>query len=108
MFARSYNPQAIPGVVKAWKAELEDNGKSKLAATIADPETDADLFEEGWGGGSAGDEGSGVMVEKEDTDGDDEEDKGVVNGLVEKVKDLTVGNGNGTQSSSGVVFSLPD
>lgn len=71
MFARSYHPQAIPGVVKQWKGELEEGGKDKVAATIADPEEDGDLFTEGWsasasGSGSGGSgEGSGVMVENE-------------------------------------------
>ena len=71
MFARSYHPQSIPGVVKQWKGELEEGGKDKVAATIADPEEDGDLFTEGWSasgsgsGGSGSGEGSGVMVENE-------------------------------------------
>ncbi len=98
LFARSYHPASIPGVVKSWRAELEENGKSKLAQTIADPEEDGELFTEGWSGSGVPDgEGSGVMVEKED----EEEGKGVVGSvtepvedLAEKVKEMVVGNGH--------------
>lgn len=62
MFARSYHPSAVPKVVKQWRAELTENGKDKVAATIADPEEDAHLF---GGEGSSSGEGSGVMVENE-------------------------------------------
>lgn len=66
LFARSHHPQAVPKVVKQWRAELEENGKEKVAATIADPEEDGSLFTEGWAGSGVPDgEGSGVMVENE-------------------------------------------
>lgn len=66
LFARSYEPAAIPKVVKSWKKELEDAGKQKIAQTIADPEEDSSLFGEGWSGSGVPDgEGSGVMVENE-------------------------------------------
>jgi coatomer subunit beta' len=64
LFARSYKPSAVPKVVKEWKKELEGAGKEKVAATIADPEEDSDLFPQGGAESSAG-EGSGVMVENE-------------------------------------------
>ena len=124
LFARSYLPSAIPNVVKPWRAELEEAGKPKLAQTIADPEEDGKLFTERWSGSGVPDgEGSGVMVEK-----DEEESVGAgvgvgvgagagvgggvksmvdsvtepVEGLVEKVKDLAVGNGDG-ELMSGMV-----
>jgi coatomer subunit beta' len=92
MFARTYAPAAIPGIVKAWRSELESSGKPKLAALLADPEEDAELFTEGWTGSGVPDgEGSGVLVEGED---EEEESKaGPVEGLVEKVKELVVGEG---------------
>ena len=96
LFARTYHPASIPSVVKSWRADLEASGKGKLAHTIADPEEDGELFTEGWtGSGMADGEGSGVMVEKED----EEEPKVVkepVESLTEKVKDMVVGNGNGS------------
>lgn len=107
LFARTYAPQQVGQVVKAWKAELVAAGKQKVADTIADPEEDGSLFPE-MSPGQGDSEGSGVMVEKPDEDM--EEDQGVVEevketiqekvvepvqGLVEKVKDLSVGNGSG-------------
>ena len=34
--------------VASWTADLTTKGRSKIAATIADPATHAELFEEGW------------------------------------------------------------
>jgi coatomer subunit beta' len=72
LFARSYNAQEVPGVVKQWKKELQEGGKGKVAETIADPEEDKDLFPameasgSGSGSGPASNgSGSGVMVENE-------------------------------------------
>ncbi|KAF9034097.1 coatomer protein [Panaeolus papilionaceus] len=48
IFARTYGPSHAPKALAAWKAELTSKGRSKLAATIADPAVNADLFEEGW------------------------------------------------------------
>jgi coatomer subunit beta' len=102
LFARSYNSSAISSVVKSWRAELEGNGRGKVAQTIADPEEDRELFHE-LSGATHDSEGSGVMVEKEeggtpaDTTGIVEKAveavKEPVEGLMEKVQDLTVGNG---------------
>lgn len=94
LFARSYHPPAVPGVVKSWRAELDKNGKGKLAQTIADPEEDGELFSEGWNGSGVPDgEGSGVMVEKEDEEGDVTSPQEPVEELTEKVKDMVVGIG---------------
>lgn len=52
IFARTYAPSAVSGIVKRWKASV--GGKSKrpkqraIAASIADPEVDEEAFEEGW------------------------------------------------------------
>ncbi|ORY30022.1 coatomer WD associated region-domain-containing protein [Naematelia encephala] len=112
LFARSYAPQLIPGVVKSWRKELESGGKSKLAQTIADPEEDADLFTEGWTGSGVPDgEGSGVMVENEETEEPKAEIKSVVDSVVEgaketvedlaeKVKEVTIGNGKEEEATS--------
>lgn len=115
LFARTYAPHLAAGVVKAWKAELVEAGKQKVAETIADPEEDGELFpeRERETSGNSNSEGSGVMVEKADVEMEDpapaEEEAGAqgvveevkekvketvvepVEGLVEKVKDLVVG-----------------
>lgn len=94
LFARSYAPNKAGEVVGRWKAELEGEGRGKVAEVIAHPSEDTGLFEElgsqgessaqGYQLGSApareqdpdamegvetaGTEGSGVMVEKPDED----------------------------------------
>lgn len=48
MFARTYAPTRVPDAVQAWKSELTSKNRSKIAAKIADPTEQPDLFEEGW------------------------------------------------------------
>jgi len=48
LFARTYAPSEAPKAVGAWKSGLVTSGKQKLAAGIADPSQNAELFEEGW------------------------------------------------------------
>ncbi|KAF8187171.1 coatomer protein [Pholiota molesta] len=48
LFARTYAPSRAPAVVSAWKSDLTDKKRAKIAATIADPSTQPELFEEGW------------------------------------------------------------
>ncbi|TFY68559.1 hypothetical protein EVJ58_g935 [Rhodofomes roseus] len=50
MFARTYAPSKVPDAVDAWRAELKTKGRTKLAATIAHPGDNPELFEEGWEG----------------------------------------------------------
>lgn len=92
LFARSYAPDKAGEVVGRWKAELEGEGRGKVAEVIAHPAEDTGLFEELGSQGessaqgyqlgaaqgraqdpdaiegleTAGTEGSGVMVEKPD------------------------------------------
>ncbi|WWD16221.1 hypothetical protein CI109_100647 [Kwoniella shandongensis] len=120
LFARSHAPSSseMGTVVKSWKKELEDEGRTKVAKVIADPEEDRELFSVGDG------EGSGVMVEREDEEGAEAPvsaaaesvvDKATekVEGLVEKVKELTVGgeeesdNTNGDQAEAPPVLEPP-
>jgi coatomer subunit beta' len=37
-----------PKAVQAWKSDLVAKKRSKVAATIADPATNPEMFEEGW------------------------------------------------------------
>ena len=37
-----------PKAVQAWKSELNSKKRTKIAATIADPSSNPELFEEGW------------------------------------------------------------
>ncbi|KAH8814640.1 coatomer protein [Flagelloscypha sp. PMI_526] len=60
LLARTYLPSAVPGAVKAWKDSLTSKNKHKIAELIADPGTNADLFEEL--GASLDSEGSGILV----------------------------------------------
>lgn len=48
MFARTYAPSKVPEVVDAWRGELKTKGRTKIAAGIADPRENPELFEEGW------------------------------------------------------------
>lgn len=46
MFARTYLPDQISRVVKLWKMDLEKNGRTKVAQSLADPESYPNLFPE--------------------------------------------------------------
>ena len=48
MFARTYAPSKAPEAVQAWRGELEAKKRTKLAAAVADPSANPELFEEGW------------------------------------------------------------
>ncbi|KIJ57284.1 hypothetical protein M422DRAFT_57615 [Sphaerobolus stellatus SS14] len=48
LFARTYAPSEVPKATEAWKSSLVTGGKKKLAAIIADPTENPELFEEGW------------------------------------------------------------
>ncbi|PFH50394.1 hypothetical protein AMATHDRAFT_145122 [Amanita thiersii Skay4041] len=48
LFARTYAPSKVPEAVDSWKSELTSKGRSKIAASIAHPSANQDLFEEGW------------------------------------------------------------
>jgi len=48
LFARTYAPSKIPGIVDAWKLDLQGRGRPKLASSIASPTEHDNLFEEGW------------------------------------------------------------
>jgi coatomer subunit beta' len=106
LFARSYAPAAIPSIVKSWRGDLESKGKGKIAQTLADPEEDESLFEEGWvkeeGGGPAAANGAAEVpvlaapVDDSATNGDSkDETKGPIEAVVEKVKELAVGSNDG-------------
>jgi len=48
LFARTYAPSQASKAVDAWHAELEAKKRPKIAAGVAHPSKNADLFEEGW------------------------------------------------------------
>jgi len=51
LFARTYAPSRVPGLVSRWKTSLESSKRAKqsvLAASIADPSANPELFEEDW------------------------------------------------------------
>jgi coatomer subunit beta' len=47
LFSKTYKPSLTAGLVERWKAELQKNGKEKIAKTIASPDGNLDLFP-GW------------------------------------------------------------
>lgn len=49
MFARTYAPKKMPEAVKAWRGDLESKKRGKIAAGIADPTENPELFEESEG-----------------------------------------------------------
>ncbi|KAH7923637.1 Coatomer, beta' subunit [Leucogyrophana mollusca] len=48
LFARTYAPSEVSRTVDAWRGELRSKNKPKIAAAIAHPGENTDLFEEGW------------------------------------------------------------
>jgi len=44
----SLSSSLAPQVVNAWRAELRSKNKPKVAASVAHPIENTDLFEEGW------------------------------------------------------------
>ncbi|PBK63488.1 coatomer protein [Armillaria solidipes] len=48
LFARTYAPSQVPKAVDAWQADLKTKNRPKIAASVAHPSANADLFEEGW------------------------------------------------------------
>ncbi|TFY80045.1 hypothetical protein EWM64_g3966 [Hericium alpestre] len=48
LFARTYAPSQVPRVVDAWRTDLKSKNRPKLAAAIASPVENPELFEEGW------------------------------------------------------------
>ena len=51
LFARTYAPSKVSGIVGEWRKELESTNRHKqneIAASIADPSRNEDVFEEGW------------------------------------------------------------
>jgi len=48
LFARTYAPSLAPAAVDVWRTELRSKNKPKVAASIAHPVENAELFEEGW------------------------------------------------------------
>ncbi|QRV88118.1 coatomer subunit beta [Ceratobasidium sp. AG-Ba] len=48
LFARTYAPSYAPTAARAWREDLISKNKPKLADTIANPDENPELFEEGW------------------------------------------------------------
>ncbi|EIN11093.1 coatomer beta' subunit [Punctularia strigosozonata HHB-11173 SS5] len=48
LFARTYAPSQAAAATDAWKSELKSKNRSKIAASIASPAENEDIFEEGW------------------------------------------------------------
>ncbi|KAH7905135.1 coatomer WD associated region-domain-containing protein, partial [Hygrophoropsis aurantiaca] len=61
LFARTYAPSEVPRAADAWRDDLKAKGKPKIAAAIAHPGENPELFEEGWEA-ALGREGGGVGV----------------------------------------------
>ncbi|KAF9443984.1 coatomer protein [Macrolepiota fuliginosa MF-IS2] len=79
LFARTYAPSKVPDALAAWKSELKAKNRSKLAGGIADPETNPELFEEGWEKALEREKGvglrEGVLVDVEKAQAQDAEEE---------------------------------
>lgn len=47
-FLSSFPSSLVPQTVDVWRAELRSKNKPKVAASVAHPIENMDLFEEGW------------------------------------------------------------
>lgn len=115
--ARTYAPSQASTVVSKWKEALIKEGKGKIAKSIADPEVDGDMFEEGWQSvlarenGDAEDEEEMVEApeepeaEAEVTEDaaveEDKEEPSTVEKIAEGVKELVVGDKKEDDASEG-------
>ncbi|KAI4527169.1 Coatomer, beta' subunit [Schizophyllum commune Loenen D] len=83
MFARTYAPSQAPRAVDAWKADLTAKSRAKLAESIAHPDFNTDLFEEGWTDAVAKEQGkvpeaaplNGRQASEEEEDDDEDDDE---------------------------------
>jgi coatomer subunit beta' len=75
LFARTYAPSLAQGAVDAWKADLKAKQRPKIAAAIATPADNSDLFEEGWEAALALESGVGVNGTAEEEEEEEEEDE---------------------------------
>jgi len=48
IFARTYAPSLVPKVVETWREDLVSRNRPKLAARIASPSEQPNVFGEGW------------------------------------------------------------
>ncbi|WVQ76552.1 hypothetical protein IAR50_006222 [Cryptococcus sp. DSM 104548] len=83
LFARSYAPKEMDGAVKSWKESLEKEGRGKVVEKVAEPGVDGELF--------SVPEPVAAVEETVETVGETVKEN--VEGLVEKVKELAVGDG---------------
>ncbi|KZT06448.1 coatomer beta [Laetiporus sulphureus 93-53] len=65
IFARAYSPSKVPEAVSAWRAELKAKNRPKLAAAVADPHDNPELFEEGWEAALKREQGEEASTEAE-------------------------------------------
>ncbi|KDQ63948.1 hypothetical protein JAAARDRAFT_27621 [Jaapia argillacea MUCL 33604] len=48
LLARTYAPSQVPKVVDTWRTDLRSKKREKIAASLAHPAENGELFEEGW------------------------------------------------------------
>lgn len=75
LFARTYAPSQAQKAVEAWKGELRSKGRPKIAAAIATPAENVDLFEEGWENALKKEKGEENGTEKNATEENEEEEE---------------------------------
>lgn len=81
MFAQTYKPSRLPGLVEEWKASLEKDGKGKVSKLLGVPGVDTDLFPD-WDEYLRIEDEGGKDVEAVEVDGDAEhETLGLENGV---------------------------
>jgi len=84
LFARTYSPKRVPEIVKLWKSELGSTKRSKqnaIADSIADPEFNPEVFEEGW---------QEALKKGNMMDGDEKKSKSLIGGETTKETKVVV------------------
>jgi coatomer subunit beta' len=108
MFARTYAPSLVPAVVEKWQTELVSEGKKKVAKAIINPAEDAGAFDEDWAALLELEKNGAPSNSHAEAPVEAVEDQvpvlapvvDKVEQLVDGVKELAVGGGKASESTS--------
>ncbi|EMD40312.1 hypothetical protein CERSUDRAFT_110917 [Gelatoporia subvermispora B] len=83
MFARTYTPSKVPEAVQAWRQDLQAKNRPKVAAAVASPQENPELFEEGWSEALAHEAGESTAPEPSESGSPDAAESGYVSAEAE-------------------------